>query len=52
MDNNTIKLSDIPTFQLVEELEKREAVECVTVKPFEDQSITVNGPAIILIVYD
>lgn len=45
-------LSKYRTCELCEELEKREGVETRTVNPYEDQAITVNGPAIVFVVID
>ena len=42
----------ITTYELVRELQKRPGVEKKTAKPYQDLSIKVNGPAIILIVTD
>ena len=40
------------TSELVAELEKREGVEKTTAEPYEKKKITVEGPAIILVVVD
>ena len=52
-------LSKVSTRELVEELQKREAVESVAVAPYEEYRITVGGleiadtgPAVILRVWD
>lgn len=52
-------LSKVSTKELVEELQRREAVEAVAAAPYEDYRITVGerditdtGPAIILRVWD
>lgn len=42
----------ISTNDLVEELIQREGVDTIEVNPYEDKTISVNGPATILIVYD
>lgn len=54
-----MNLSEIPTAQLVEELSKREAVEKITVKPYQeykiivgDKEITDDGPTVILRIWD
>lgn len=40
------------TKQLVDELMERDGVDTELVYPNEDMKITVNGPAIVLVVYD
>lgn len=52
-------LSKVPTRELVEELQKRKAVESVAAAPYEEYRITVGereiadtGPAVILRVWD
>lgn len=45
-------LKDIKTWELVEELKKREAVETHVAEPYEDLTVTANGPAIVLVVTD
>lgn len=40
------------TKELVEELMTREGVEQKTVEPYEDYKVSVNGPAIVLVVID
>ncbi len=45
-------LKDYATWSLVEELMKRIAVETVIVNPHEKKDVTVEGPAIVLLVYD
>ena len=55
-----MNLEQIPTAQLAEELAKREAVEKITVKPYEEYQIMVgeqkivsdSGPAVLLRVWD
>ena len=51
-EEKNINLSDIPTCQLVEELKKREGVETTIVDPYEDGTVTINGPGTILVVTD
>ncbi len=46
------KRKDIKTCELVEELRKREAVETHIAEPYKDLTVTVNGPAIVLVVTD
>lgn len=40
------------TCELVEELAQREGVKKITVDPYCDQTITVNGPVVILVIED
>lgn len=46
------ELSSFPTYALVEELRQREGVDAKTANPYEDLTVTVNGPAILLTVID
>ncbi len=46
------KLSEYSTRELVEELEKREGVDKKIAEPYKDCEVSVNGPAVILIVTD
>lgn len=48
----TMKLREISTKDLVEELKNREGVEIKTAEPYEDMEISVNGPAVVLIIVD
>ena len=45
-------LTNVKTCELVRELEKRAGVEAKVAKPYEDLTVTVNGPAIVLVVID
>jgi hypothetical protein len=45
-------LSNFFTCELVKELRSRESVEAKTAEPYEDLTVTVNGPAVILIITD
>ena len=45
-------LKSIPTKELVEELKKREGVKAEYAEPYQDEVISINGPAMILIVID
>lgn len=45
-------VKNIPTAQLVEELKSREGVQTHIAEPHTDIPITVNGPAIVLVVVD
>ena len=47
-----MELKDIQTCELVEELKKREGVEVKIAEPHKDMSVSVNGPAVVLIVVD
>lgn len=47
-----MELKDIQTCDLVEELKKREGVEVKIAEPHKDMSVSVNGPAVVLIVVD
>ena len=40
------------TCELVEELAKREGIKKIAVEPYCDEQITVNGPAVILVIED
>lgn len=46
------ELSAISTRELVEALQNREGVEIKTAEPYEDIEISVNGPAVVLIIVD
>ena len=45
-------LKTIPTCELVRELSLREGVKKQTVEPHQDMDVSVNGPAVVLIVID
>ena len=47
-----IELSKISTRDIVNELLKREGVESKIIEPFTDDSISANGPAILIKVID
>lgn len=47
-----MNLKDYTTKELVAELMTREGVETTTAEPYEDVTITANGPAIILKIID
>lgn len=47
-----MELKDYATYQLVEELKKREGVETTVADPYEDVEVRANGPANILVVID
>ena len=42
----------VSTKELVEELKKREGVRIEYAEPYQDKVISINGPAVILIVID
>lgn len=44
--------SNAKTFELVNELKKREGVEVQIAEPHKDKIIEINGPAVVLIVRD
>lgn len=45
-------LSKITTYELMEELKKRDGVEAQTAEPYKDLTVSVNGPAVVLVVID
>lgn len=45
-------LEKVETCRLVEELKKREGVETHTAEPYKDLKVSVNGPAVVLVVTD
>ena len=45
-------LSRFSTKELVEELSSREGVEAKMAEPYQDMEVSVNGPAIVLVVID
>lgn len=46
------QLSEYKTCELVEELRKREGVETHIAEPYQDVAVSVNGPAVVLVVID
>lgn len=46
------KMSEFTTAELVEELKRRQGVDARTAEPYEELTVFVNGPAIVLIVTD
>lgn len=52
VDSKPNGLKDYATWNLVEELMKRVAVETVIVNPHAKKDVTVEEPAIVLLVYD
>lgn len=45
-------LSSIPTCALVEELKTREGVDTNIAEPYQNLDVSVNGPAIVLVIVD
>lgn len=45
-------LHNVSTKDLVEELQKRDGVETTIAAPYQDKTVSVNGPAIVLVVID
>ncbi len=55
MENSTEdskKLKDFETYELVEELKRRKGVTFETTEPYENKKINIEGPAVTLIVID
>ena len=46
------QLSEFKTCDLVDELRKREGMEEHTAEPYQDMTVSVNGPAVVLVVID
>lgn len=47
-----MNLKDVKTCELVKELSERDGVTKTIAEPYEDKTITVNGPAVVLVVED
>lgn len=47
-----MNLTETPTKELVDELRRRKGVESKIAEPYEDVTVQVNGPAIVLVVTD
>jgi len=47
-----VNLENVLTVDLVAELRKREGVETTVVEPYQDAAVSVNGPALVLVVTD
>ena len=45
-------LDKVETHELVEELSKRDGVEIKTAEPYQDVELSVNGPAVVIVVKD
>lgn len=46
------QVSEFKTCELVDELRKREGVETHIAEPYQDVTVSVNGPAMVLVVID
>lgn len=46
------QLSEFKTCELADELRKREGVETHIAEPYQDVTVSVNGPAVVLVVID
>lgn len=49
---NKLKLKEISTKELVEELKKREGVDTKIAEPYSEAVISLCGPATVLVVID
>lgn len=47
-----MNLENVPTANLITELRKREGVETTIVEPYQDAEVSVNSPALVLVVTD
>lgn len=47
-----MNLENVPTANLITELRKRGGVETTVVEPYQDATVSVNGPALVLVVTD
>lgn len=47
-----MSLENVSTANLITELRKREGVETTVVEPYQDAAVSVNGPALVLVVTD
>lgn len=45
-------LEQMTTRELIEELSKREGVEVERAEPYQDMEVSVNGPAVVIVVTD
>lgn len=52
MFNEMHKLKTILTCELVKELRNREGVETRIAEPYADMQVSINGPAVVLVVID
>lgn len=51
-NTNSKSITNFSTKELVEELQKREGVETSFAMPYENISVSANGPAIIFVITD
>ena len=47
-----MKIKDFKTYELVEELKKREGVETIVINPYEKEKKEIEGPIILLKIID
>ena len=47
-----MNLESVPTVDIVTELRKREGVETTVIELYQDAAVSVNGPALVLVVTD
>ena len=47
-----MELKNVSTKELIDELRNREGVETTIAEPYEDVTVSTNGPAIVLVVID
>ena len=47
-----MNLENVPTANLITELRKREGVKTTVAEPHQDATVSVNGPALVLVVTD
>jgi len=47
-----MNIKDVSTCELVDELKKREGVVAHWATPYESETITVNGPAVVIVIVD
>lgn len=50
--NDLKRLKFFSTKELVQELVFREGVTAITVEPYQDMALSINGPAIVLKIID
>ena len=47
-----MELKNVSTKELIDELRNREGVETTIAEPYEDVTVSTNGPTIVLVVID
>ncbi len=52
MDDNVFDIHKVSTRELVRELETREGVQATWLEPYQKETLTIEGPAIILTIID